>query len=272
MKYSFLYVLTIAFSIAGTTSAAWNRLPMADSVPVDLASQSVTGTKIHSSAGIENVKSLLSADYTKSASVPLGQSNFVVQLSSQQVIDTVYMVNDGMVGNVSCLGSTDNKDWVKLAQSNLSDADLSGTDRTVTLHFAGAQAKYLKITFNTTKPGSIRSFSIFGTATSKDYKLETASDDSSDDSSESGGSMNLNYSAAGGRPVYAFPTPTNLGELNFLQNVFRFSNSNTKFCTIVFDLTSVRKIKDFTSSYTKKPVRLEVFVFDNLPEKKDWRG
>lgn len=268
MKHSHLFILAIACGITGAASAAWNRLPVADDVPVDLASKSITGTQIMSSVGIENTKSLLGSDYSQSSSVSQGKSNFVVQLANQQVINTIYFVNDGLVGTVTCAGSTDNKDWVNFSQAKLSDTNLTGDDRTVTMHFASAQAKYLKISIESTKQGSIRSLSIYGASTSKDFKLESTGEDSSD----SGDSVNLNFSAAGGRPVYAFPTPTNLGELNYLQNVFRFSNSNSKFCTIVFDLASVRSVKEFTSSYTKKPIRLEVFVFDKLPEKTDWRG
>ncbi len=47
-----------------------------------------------------------------------------------------------------------------------------------------------------------------------------------------------------------------------------------KYRTIVYDLGAPRTIREFSTAYSSQqhPVRLDVFAFQELPEKKDWRG
>ena len=261
MKSVRTLLLATALGVAGSASAAWPRLPYAESRPVNLASKAIPGTSLTASNGIQNASSLISSGAGDPAVIQAGSSSAVLKLFSQQVVDNVFFVNEGAEGKATFTGSADNKDW-----SNLGHVIFSSKDRFVAAHFAEAQVKYVKVSFDAAKGGSIRSFNIFGAASDKDFKLKPAS------SSEGGVSVNLASGAGGAHAIYAFPSPTNIGELSARNNVFKFPKTSDKYRTIVYDLGTPRTVKQFSTSYSQRPVRIEVFAFEELPEKKDWRG
>ena len=86
-------------------------------------------------------------------------------MGDQQLIEGVAFLNDGAAGKLVVSGSADLKEWVPLAQSAF-----SATDRQVSVKFAGAQVKYVRLAFETEKASAIRSLKISGPATTKDYQ------------------------------------------------------------------------------------------------------
>lgn len=245
----------------GSAQAAWNRLPYAETRPVGIAQKSIPGTKLVSSTGLGNAQALIGSDISETVTLGAGKSTAVIQLRSQQNIHTITFNNDAAAGKVTVAGSADNKSW-----SALGSAEFSAADLVVQAHFATATAKYARLTFESEKGGNIRSFQIYGDSTDDDYNLVPK------DAADGGATVNLSSGVGGARPIYAFPTPTNVGELGYLHNVFKFPKSRDKYRTIVYDLGATRTVKHFATSYSQRPVRIEVFAFEELPEKKDWRG
>jgi len=82
--------------------------------------------------------------------------------------------------------------------------------------------------------------------------------------------VNLASSSLGARPIYMFPTLEYLGTSG--QESFKFPKSKERFRTVVYDLGSLRTIKRFNAAYSRVPTRVQAFAFEQLPEKKDWRG
>lgn len=262
-KFPRLLVGAAVFAVMGSASAraGWNRLPYAETRPVDVATKAIPGTKLVSSSGLGNAAALLSSGINETITLAAGKSSAVIMLGNQQNIHTVTFNNDGAEGKVTVAGSIGNKDWTALGTGEFSHGD-----RIAQVHFATATVKYVSLTFESEKGGTIRSFEIYGDSTDKDFKLLPNS------LSEGGTSVNFASGAGGARPIYAFPTPTNVGEVGVMHNVFKFPKSRDKYRTIVYDLGSSRTMKMFATSYSQRPVRIEVFAFDELPEKKDWRG
>lgn len=259
MKSSHLLAFAALFGLSGSLSAAWTRLPDTAARPVNLAAKAIPGTKIVASKGVENANNLLSADPAAASHIAAGKSEFTIKLVNQQVVDNVSFVNDGMEGKVTCASSPDEKNWTTLGH-----AVFSAGDRVVPVTFASAQGKYISISFESAQGGTIRGLRIYGAATSKDFVLKP--------SPSSSGNVNLAGGGGGAHAIYAFPSPSNAGELDFRNNVFRFPNTGDKYRIIVYDLGSPRTIREFSTAYSQRPVRLEVFAFQDLPEKKDWRG
>jgi hypothetical protein len=258
MKSAFHPTLLAMVCMLGTSSAAWQRLPSADS-PINLADQSILGAKIQSSASIGNSSALLNEGGLEASKVPAGASHVVITLGAQEVVEDVSFINEGVSGSVTVSCSTDMNQWVSLAQ-----AGFDAGERLVSLRFAGAQAKYVKLTFNASNGSSIRSLSISGPSKVSDYKAVQVK--------EKGTEVDLASANSGAKPIYMFPTPTNVGDDEGARQTFKFPKTTERFRTVVYDLGNTRVIKKFSAAYSRVPTRLEVFAFESLPEKKDWRG
>lgn len=258
MKSSHLLAFAALLGLTGSLSAAWTRLPDVAARPVDLASKAMPGTKIMASRGVDEAGNLLSSDPALATHVHPGKSELTVRLANQNVLETVTFVNDGMEGQVTCAGSPDERKWTDLGR-----ATFTANDRVVAVTFASAQARYLSVSFESAQGGTIRGLHVYGRATSRDYVLKK---------SDSTANVNMAGGAGGSHAIYANPSPSNLGELDAKNNVFRFPNTGDKYRVVIYDLGAPRTLHEFSTAYSQHPVRLEVFAFQELPEKKDWRG
>ncbi|WP_038166443.1 hypothetical protein [Verrucomicrobium sp. BvORR106] len=257
---SIALILATAGLVGDAAAASWPRLPSAGSQPIDLANTAIPGTVVSSSQGIGQASSLLAADPVAGSSVPVGASEVVIRLSKQYTINTARFLSDGVEGKVTVSGSADGNQWTGLGQM-----EIKASDRLVPVSFAGAQVKFVKLSIQASQNGVIRSLALYGSAKTSDFHLKF-----SESSNASG--LNLADGVGGARVIYAYPTPTNAGEKEASTNVFHFPASGEKYRTVIYDLSAPRKLKQFTAIYTATPVRLEVFAFNQLAEKKDWRG
>ncbi|MGC3992210.1 MAG: hypothetical protein QM796_21450 [Chthoniobacteraceae bacterium] len=266
MKTAYLLPLIAAFGSVGTASAAWLRLPYAEARVINVAASAYPGTKVIASSGISEAESLLADDPSKMAALATGAGRVTLQLPSQRLIESTSFLNGGAEGTVTISGSSDHKDWINLGQ-----ASFVSTDRYIQLQFAGAQIKYLQLAFATAQGGKISSLTIAAAAKGPVTPVANPgqSGSGSDDKTVT---VNSSSGVTGGKAIYAYPTPTNIGEPDAELNVFKFPNSGDKYRTIIYDLGLPREIKAFSTSYTARPTRIEVFAFSELPEKKDWRG
>ena len=272
MKTVHLVTLLASTCMTGFASAAWLRLPDTGAAPVNLASKLIVGTQIQSSSDITNANALIADSVDAVVTLGSGKSEAVIALGEQQLVESVSFLNDGAAGKVVISSSPNLKEWLPLAQ-----ASFEATDRLVPVKFAGVQAKYFRVAFETKAAASIRGFKLSGPASAKDYKVVAAAPKSSggsgNDSGASGkggseGESNVSSGATGAKPIYMFPTPTNAGEME----TFKFPKSKERYRTVVYDLGAVRTVKKFSAAYSKVPTRVQVYAFEQLPEVKDWRG
>jgi hypothetical protein len=261
MNFSRSFTFAVALAALGTAQAGWNRSPYTETRPVDLAAMAIPGTKLVSSEGLGNPQWLIGSSLDEAVTLGAGKSSAVIQLMSQQNIHTAAFNNDGAEGKLTISGSADNKDW-----SLLGSAVFSAKDRVAQIYFAAATVKYVRASFDSAKGGTIRAFEVFGESTDRDFSMIPK------DLTAGGQTVNLASAVSGARAIYAFPTPAHVGELNYLHGVFKFPVSREKYRTIIYDLGGVRTVKNFATSYSLRPMRVEVVAFDALPEKKDWRG
>lgn len=259
-KTNFFSVLLVSLCLTGVASAAaWLRLPACEAEPLNLANPIIIGTQVQSYSRIIDPSALLANSSAEAATLPAGKSEAVISMGEQQLIEQVSFLNDGAASKLVISASTDLKEWTPLAQ-----ATFVASDRYVPVKFAAAHAKYIQLAFETGTSSSIRNVKLGGSATTKDYKAVTVKEGVTVD-------VNLTSSSLGARPIYMFPTPTNVGE-NGGQKSFTFPKSNECFRTVVYDLGAIRTIKKFNAAYSRVPTRIEAYAFEQLPEKKDWRG
>lgn len=246
---------------AGSIQAKWSRIPIIKEKPVNAISGPGSNASLESSSGIGRADSILSSDITASSTVSAGKSFLLINLGKPVLISSSSFVNDGIEGRATLSASADKNGWAVLEEKVFSAAD-----RTVEFKFAGMQAKYVKLELALSKGGIIRSLQFFGAATDKGYAVKQSAD------GKGGKPMDLINGLGGARVVYAAPRPANGFDTAITFNKFAFPESDEKYRTIIYDFGQLRIMNEFASVHSPRPVRFEVFAFDNLPEKEDWRG
>jgi hypothetical protein len=289
MKTKLLLFATLSLTLAaGQLSAeVWKRLPETEHDDVEASTPyphlESTGSKVLSSKGISNPEAFISHDPVRRAKVQAGRSEVVISLGHQELVHGFTFANDGMEGVVRVEGSTDQKNWVNLESGAIvptpstplqltflgqGKVAFSAADRFPAVEFAGMQLKYVRLSFDLARGGSMQNFEVFGTDNDADYKLVPA--EVSGPSTE----VNLADGIGGGRVIYVHPKPLN-HEFHSTHHKnhqpFEFPESNEKYRTVIYDLGEPRKLSSFGSVHSPRPIRLSVFLFDTLEEKEDWR-
>lgn len=262
MKPASTLALLASLLAVSPVQAKWSRIPIIKEKPVDIA---VAGghsrASLESSSGFGQVDALLTDDITKAATVSAGKSFAVINLGKPVLISQSSFTNDGIEGKATLSASADKNGWAVLEEKVFSAAD-----RTVEFKFAGMQAKFIKLEFALSKGGMLRNLSFFGSQTDKGYAVKQSKNGTG------GKPMNLIGGLGGARVIYAAPRPANGMDTAVTFNKFSFPESDEKYRTIIYDFGQLRILNEFGSVHSPRPVRFEVFAFDNLPEKEDWRG
>lgn len=262
MKLAPTIVILGSLLTAGSIHAKWSRIPIVKERPVDIAINGPHSTaSLDSSSGFGQADAVLSDDITAPATVSAGKSFVVINLGKPVLISQSSFVNDGIEGRATLSASADKNGWAVLEEKVFSAAD-----RTVEFKFAGMQAKFIKLELALSKGGMIRALQFFGGQTDKGYAVKQDKD------GKQGKPMDLIGGLGGARIIYAAPKPANGLDTAVTYNKFAFPESDEKYRTVIYDFGQLRILNEFASVHSPRPVRFEVFAFDNLPEKEDWRG
>jgi hypothetical protein len=263
MKSASTLVFLASLLAVSSLQAKWSRIPIMQEKPVNVAAKGAhSSASIDSSSGIGQVDNLLNAaDPTAPATLNAGSSFFIVSFGKPVMVSNSSLVNDGIEGKVALSASADKSGWAVLEEKVFSAAD-----RSINFKFAGIQAKFLKFEFVLSKGGIIRALNVTGGQTDRGYALKQ------DAKGEKGQPMNFTGGLGGARLVYAAPKPVNGIDSAAAFNKFEFPESDEKYRTLIYDMGQTRVMNEFSSVHSPSPVRFEVFAFDKLPEKEDWRG
>ncbi len=261
MKHHTLLALILGLASAAPLNAKWQRVPVAEDKSLPVGGRNMDSqASLVSSAGLGKAEALLSVDPTDSVSVNAGNSNAVISFKKAVMVNRSSFTNDGIEGRATLSGSADNKGWAVLDEKVL-----TSSDRDVSFSFAGIQVKFVKLEFALSKGGTIRNFQMFGGEKDKDYYVKQSADGK--------GGYPVNFAGVGGsRVLYASPKPEGGLDESTAYNKFSFPESDERYRTLIYDLGQVRVMNEFGSVHSPRPVRFEVFAFEKLPEKEDWRG
>lgn len=251
-------VLLAACLLAVPAVAKWNRMPSLDKKPTPINTV-FSGTTLLESSRIGQAGFLVLADPLKPVTLVAGKSSATLRLAKPSVIQDISFVSDGLEGKVAVSLSADGKAW------NQVDSDVfQPADRLVKMNAGAAQGRYLKLEFDLTRGGVLRSFQVLGTDTDANYTVNQNVDN--------GATVNFATGIGGGRLLYLSPESFGArGEAVRLGRL-EFPESDEKYRTAVYDFGQVRTLNEFGSVHSPRPVRVTVYAFDELPEKEDWRG
>jgi hypothetical protein len=238
--------------------AKWNRMPSLDKKPTPINTV-FSGTTLLESNRIGQAGFLVLADPLKPVTLAAGKSSATLRLAKPSVIQDISFVSDGLDGKVAVSLSPDGKAW------NEVDSDVfQPADRLVKMNAGAAQGRFLKLEFDLTRGGVLRSFQVLGSDTDANYTVKQNGDN--------GATVNFATGIGGGRLLYLSPESFGArGEAVRLGRL-EFPESDEKYRTAVYDFGQVRTLNEFGSVHSPRPVRVTVYAFDELPEKEDWRG
>jgi hypothetical protein len=261
MKHQTLLALYIGLAAASPLNAKWQRVPTLADKPLASGLKGLaSNATITGSAGFGRANSLLSDDPTDHVDIAAGNSNAVINFGKPTMINRSAFANDGIEGRATLSGSSDQKGWAVLDEKVF-----TSSDRDITFAFAGMQVKFVKLEFALSKGGSIRNFQLFGGDKDKDYYVKQSKDGKD--------GYPVNFAGVGGsRVLYASPKPEGDVDQAMAYNTFACPESDERYRTLIYELGQVRIMNEFGSVHSPRPVRFEVFAFEKLPEKEDWRG
>ena len=262
MKHHTLLAFILGLASAAPLNAKWQRIATPADRPVPVGGKGLLSeATIQSSTGIGKADLLLSNDPADSVIIPVGKSQAVITFKNPTVLNRSSFVSDGIEGRAILTGSIDQKNWAALDEKVF-----SASDREVNFTFAGMQIKFLKLEFILSKAGGVRAFVMYGNERDKDYTVKQTVGDPSK-------AYPVNFSGVGGtRVVFASPRPENGLDEAADYNKFSFPESDERYRTLIYDLGQLRVLNSFGSVHSPRPVRFEVFTFQKLPQKEDWRG
>ncbi|HYF36721.1 MAG TPA: hypothetical protein VD994_15605, partial [Prosthecobacter sp.] len=240
--------------------AGWLRLPSLDKKPTGME-LAYAGTTLHSASGMTDAASLIMGDLKKSAKLGAGPSEAVLRFAKQSCIQRLSLVSDGAEGRVVLLISTDNLVWTTLGEAQFGPANpLASVD------VGRAQGKYVKLSFELSKGGSVRGVQVMGSDSDANYIVMQ-------NERERGALLNFATGIGGGRLIFLSDNAPGAAKDAQVANCFKFSTSgDSRHHTAVYDLGEMRSLTEFGSLHSAHPTRLQVYAFETLPEKENWRG
>jgi hypothetical protein len=258
MRLPTLFVF-LAISSVVPANAGWLRLPVQEKKLVGME-LGYCGTTLHSVTGIEDAASLIMGDLKKSAKLGAGKCEAVLRFSKQSFLQSLSFVNDDLEGRVFLSISTDAGAWTPLAE-----AALTARQRLVSLDVGRAQGRYVKISFELAKAGTLRGVQVLGSDSDANYIVMQ-------EEGGRGAMLNFANGIGGGRLLYLNDNVPGAVKDAAQSNVLKFSAVGGRQRTAVYDLGQERSLKEFGSIHSVQAVGLAVYAFSSLPEKENWRG
>ncbi len=210
---------------------------------------------------------LLCDDPTTGYEIPAGASSILISLPNIENIQSVSFLNDGAKGDLKISISNaevpDNSpEWHRLEKADLSPG-------AVTAKIGPGEAKYVKLSFNITRPGRIAAFGIFATPALSDFAMPRPRKISFEDSSANFALINFNYSDVHVKARGLYVSSGNVNQVNDMiddqaATAYQFASDDAA-PTAVIDLGRERNLTRVSATYASQPGDINFYVLRHLP-------
>ena len=286
IPFSLLLLLPIA------AQAGWKRLSDSDlrsysknlarhhmGASLSLTGQASNGAVLLSLDDVDqnrSADSLLVEDPTIGFPLQAGESSVVIQLPEIEILQSLAFANEGGAGRVS-VSTAITRNAVE--EGRWQDASFAAFDeekRSVSVELSGIDAKYVRITWNTSAPGRIHNFGIFGEPRADEFEIKKVGGEHvAFDNQDLVASVDYNLLSvySGSRIAYVSSGTGDATALVDGDSSTSYSfNSSDEFPTVVVELGSDVPVSRATALYDQKAAKLAVYALGNLPESTDWVG
>jgi hypothetical protein len=239
---------------------------------VDAAPQSIPIAELQLSSKWEDNNTseaaLLCNDPTVGYALPSGSTTLLVSFAKIETIDSVSFLNRGAKGHVKIAISNaklpaDSPQWHDVTQEEL-------TGDVVKAKMGPSEAKYVRLTFDTTEPGRIAGFGIYCTATVSDFSMARPRKINVEEKPNDSAliSYSLTDLHARARALYV-SSGEDLKEANKMiddqpATSFTFAASDPA-PTAIIDLGRVANVRRISALYSPQQGSIDFYVLQSLP-------
>ena len=220
-------------------------------------------------ASDDRASALVSGDPAATYALPAGATTLLVALPQIENVGSIAFLNEGAQGSVTVATSNvklaaDSPQWHDALQQELS---AEGIDAKV----GPSEAKYVRLTFNITKPGKIAGFGIYSTPQVSDFTRSRSTKTAADDKTGSFGLIAYNHTDihAKARALYV-SSGSDLKQANNMiddQQATSYSfAAGDGTPTTVIDLGAARNVRRASAVYSARPGKMNFYVMQSLPK------
>jgi hypothetical protein len=234
-----------------------------------LGAQVQTLTAGTAQASDDKASALLSADPAATYTLPVGTTTLLVALPQIENVGSISFLNEGAKGSVSVATSNaklpaDSPQWHNALQQELS---AEGIDAKV----GPSEAKYVRLTFNITEPGTIAGFGVYATPQVSDFTRSRSNKTAADDKTGSFGLIAYNHSDihAKARALYVSSGSDVKQANNMIDDQpatsYSFAAEDGSPTTVI-DLGAARNVRRVSAVYSARPGKMNFYVMQSLPK------
>ena len=232
-------------------------------------SDSIAKLQLSSNGRDQNTSAaaLLCDDPTTGYQIPAGVSSILVSLANIENIQAISFLNDGAQGDYTI--STSNADlpdnspeWRRGAQTAMSQGAVS-------TKIGPGEAKYVKLSFNITRPGRIAAFGVYATPALSDFTMPRPRKVSFEDESATFALISFNFSDLHVRARGLYVSSGDAEQANNMiddqpATSYRFASGDAA-PTAVIDLGRERALTRLSAIYAAQPGSVDFYVLPSLP-------
>ena len=223
-----------------------------------------------SSNGIDqntSAAALLCDDPTTGYEIPAGVSSILVSLANIENIQAISFLNDGAEGDYTI--ATSNADlpdnspiWRQIGQSAMSQGVVSAK-------VGPGEAKYVKLSFNITRPGRIAALGAYATPALSDFTMPRPRKVSFEEESATFALITFNFSDLHARARGLYVSSGDAEQANNMiddqpATSYEFASGDPA-PTAVIDLGRERTLTRLSAIYAAQPGGFEFYVLPSLP-------
>jgi hypothetical protein len=210
---------------------------------------------------------LLCDDPTIGYELPAGHTNLLISLSKIENIESVSFLNEGAQGHFAvAISSADmpvnSPAWHEAAMTAIEPG-------TIAIRIGPGDAKYVRLSFDVTKPGRIAALGLYATPALSDFTMPRPTRFGFENESAVYALINFSYGDLHVRARGLYASSGDLAEINSMLDdqpatAYRFA-AGDQTPTAVIDLGQERSLTRLSAVYAQQPGTVSFYVLRNLP-------
>ena len=224
-----------------------------------------------------SAEALLVEDPTIGYPLPVGEASVVVQLSEIEILNSLSFTNEDAAGRVSVSTAITRSAAEEGRWQASSFAVYDEEKRTITVDLSGVDAKFVRVSWDSSAAGRIYNFGIFGEPRAEEFAMTKIAGEAHVSNELNPGVSAVDYNLlshyAGARLAYV---SSGNGDVTAMidgdsATSYTFSSSD-KFPAIIIDLGTSYPVTRASALYDQANTKVAFFVLPELSESEDWVG
>ncbi len=214
---------------------------------------------------------LLCDDPTTGYQLPSGKSTILVALPNIENVQSVSFLNEGIEGQFAITISNadvpeNSPEWRQVEKGAMAQG-------AVATKIGPGEAKYVKLTFDISRPGRIAAFGVYATPALSDFTMPRPRKVSFEEDSASMALINFNFSDVHARARGLYVSSGDTSRVNDMiddqaATAYQFASGDASPMAVI-DLGRERNLSRLSAIYSSQPGSVDFYVLHHLPMASD---